>query len=126
MRINVGKRGISTSIGVRGATVNFGRRGVRATVGVPGSGISYSALVLPVGQAGSPSPRPEPAPGRVMPPPVKSRAGGNNPASAMLYIPQTGMNEIASASVEVLTSNSLMPLRDLIAKAREQQALAGC
>jgi len=36
-------------------------------------------------------------------------------------MPQTGMNEIASASVEVLTSTSLMPLRDLIAKAREQQ-----
>lgn len=37
-------------------------------------------------------------------------------------MPQAGMNEIASASVEVLTSTSLMPLRDLIAKAREQQA----
>ncbi len=32
------------------------------------------------------------------------------------------MNEIASASVEVLTSTSLIPLRDLIAKAREQQS----
>lgn len=123
VRINVGKRGISTSIGVRGATVNIGRRGVRATVGVPGSGISYSALVLPVGQAGNPSPRPEPTPVGFMPPPVKSPAGGNSPASAMAYMPQTGMNEIASASVEVLTSNSLLPLRDLIAKAREQQAL---
>lgn len=123
VRINVGKRGISTSIGVRGATVNIGRRGVRATVGVPGSGISYSALVLPVGQAGNPLPRPEPTPVGFMPPPVKSPAGGNSPASAMVYMPQTGMNEIASASVEVLTSNSLLPLRDLIAKAREQQAL---
>lgn len=37
-------------------------------------------------------------------------------------MPQAGMSEIASASVEVLTSASLMPLRDLIAKAREQQA----
>lgn len=37
-------------------------------------------------------------------------------------MPQAGMNEIASASVEVLTSTSLLPLRDLIAKAREQQA----
>ena len=37
-------------------------------------------------------------------------------------MPQAGMNEIASASVEVLTSTSLIPLRDLIAKAREQQA----
>lgn len=32
------------------------------------------------------------------------------------------MNEIASASVEVLTSTSLIPLRDLILKAREQQS----
>lgn len=32
------------------------------------------------------------------------------------------MNEIGSASVEVLTSTSLLPLRDLIAKAREQQS----
>ncbi|WP_230383241.1 hypothetical protein [Paracoccus shanxieyensis] len=37
-------------------------------------------------------------------------------------MPQVGMNEIASASVEVLTSMSLLPLRDLIAKAREQQS----
>lgn len=37
-------------------------------------------------------------------------------------MPQAGMNEIASASVEVLTSSSLIPLRDLIAKAREQQS----
>ncbi len=37
-------------------------------------------------------------------------------------MPQAGMNEIASASVEVLTSTSLIPLRDLILKAREQQS----
>lgn len=32
-------------------------------------------------------------------------------------MPQAGMNEISSASVEVLTSTSLMPLRDLSAGA---------
>ncbi|WP_242507302.1 hypothetical protein [Serratia liquefaciens] len=32
------------------------------------------------------------------------------------------MNKISSASIEVLTSTSLLPLRDLIAKAREQKA----
>ncbi len=57
-----------------------------------------------------------------MPPPVESPAGGNTPESAKVYMPQAGMKEIASASVEVLTSTSLVPLRDLIAKAREQQA----
>jgi hypothetical protein len=122
VRINFGKRGISTSIGVPGATVNIGRRGVRATVGAPGTGISYSALVMPFGPAESPSPQPDSSSGSFTPPPVESPAAGNSPASAKVYMPQAGMNEIASASVEVLTSTSLMPLRDLIAKAREQQA----
>ncbi|MFB2530922.1 DUF4236 domain-containing protein [Paracoccus sp. p3-h83] len=122
VRINVGKRGISTSIGIPGATVNIGRQGVRATVGAPGTGLSYSALVMPFGQGGSPSPQPEPTPASFMPTPVESPAAGNSPASAKVYMPQAGMNEIASASVEVLTSTSLMSLRDLIAKAREQHA----
>ena len=37
-------------------------------------------------------------------------------------MPQAGMTEIASASVEALTSTSLLPLHDLIAKAREQKS----
>lgn len=122
VRINVGKRGISTSIGVPGATVNIGRQGVRATVGAPGTGLSYSALVMPFGHAGNPSPQPESSPMSSRPPQGQSPAAGNNPASAKVYMPQAGMKEIGSASVEVLTSTSLMPLRDLIAKAREQQA----
>lgn len=54
--------------------------------------------------------------------PVETPASGNTPASANVYMPQSGMREIASASVEVLTSASLLQVRDLIAKAREQQA----
>lgn len=122
VRINVGKRGISTSIGVPGATVNIGRLGVRATIGAPGTGLSYSALVMPFGQSGGRAPQPEALPGDLESVPVESPAAGNNPASAKVYMPQPGMNEITSAAVEMLTSTSLMPLRDLIAKAREQQA----
>jgi hypothetical protein len=121
VRINVGKRGISTSIGVPGATVNIGRQGIRATIGAPGTGISYSALVMPFGQVDGQSPQPAHN-GGFMPPPAQSPAWGNNPALAKVYMPQAGMNEIASASVDVLTSTSLLPLRDLISKAREQQA----
>jgi len=40
--INIGKKGISTSIGARGASVNIGKRGVNGTVGIPGSGLSYT------------------------------------------------------------------------------------
>jgi hypothetical protein len=44
LRLNFGKRGVSASVGVRGAHVTLGRRGVRTTVGVPGTGLSYTSL----------------------------------------------------------------------------------
>ena len=43
VRLNVSKRGLSSvSIGKPGSTLNVGRRGVRSTVGLPGTGLSYS------------------------------------------------------------------------------------
>lgn len=45
VRLTFSKRGISTSLGGRGATVNISNRGVRETVGFPGTGISYSHKV---------------------------------------------------------------------------------
>ncbi len=42
VKLNLSKSGISTSIGVAGATVNVSKRGTRGTIGIPGSGISYS------------------------------------------------------------------------------------
>jgi Protein of unknown function (DUF4236) len=47
IRLNFGKRGVSTSIGVRGAHVTVGRAGTRTTVGLPGSGLSYTHLEKP-------------------------------------------------------------------------------
>ena len=44
IRLNFGKRGISTSIGVRGAHVTIGKTGTRTTVGLPGSGLSFTHL----------------------------------------------------------------------------------
>ncbi len=45
IRINLGKRGASLSIGRPGATLNLGTRGARATLGIPGTGISYSTAL---------------------------------------------------------------------------------
>ena len=43
LSLNLGKRGISTSIGPRGAKLTLGgQRGPRATIGIPGTGISYT------------------------------------------------------------------------------------
>jgi Protein of unknown function (DUF4236) len=62
IRLNFGKRGVSTSIGVRGAHVTFGKTGTRTTVGLPGSGISYTHLDKPSRErlvASAPDPAPE-------------------------------------------------------------------
>lgn len=44
VRVNVGKTGISTSIGGRGARVTLGHGHTRATVGLPGTGLSYTEV----------------------------------------------------------------------------------
>jgi tetratricopeptide (TPR) repeat protein len=41
LRLNLSKRGVGVSGGVRGARVGVGPRGTRASVGVPGSGLYY-------------------------------------------------------------------------------------
>ena len=42
IHLNIGKTGISTSLGGRGLTLNIGRGKTRTTVGLPGTGLSYS------------------------------------------------------------------------------------
>lgn len=121
VKLNIGKRGISASIGVPGATVNVGTKGLRATVGLPGTGLSYATPTLPYDDGHSvtnPLTQSSTEPHFGMPEAFPS----NTPSNAKIYMPMAGMNEISSASVEVLTSTSLLPLRDLIAKAREQRA----
>jgi len=55
IRLNFSRRGISTSIGVRGAHVTLGKNGVRTTVGLPGSGLSYTHLERPYHHAANPA-----------------------------------------------------------------------
>jgi hypothetical protein len=103
VRLNLSGSGITASFGVAGATVNVGVRGVRSTVGIPGSGLSYTTNHY--SPSGSPTPRaPSPSPGY-----------------APSYVPAAPMREINSASVEQLTSHSLIELRDMIAEARSQK-----
>ena len=117
VRLNIGKRGISASIGVPGATVNVGQKGIRATVGLPGSGLSYTTPTLPFDVT-----YPRSQSSTELHFEIPETPPVNTPSNAKIYMPQAGMNEISSASVEILTSKSLLPLRDLIAKAREQRA----
>ena len=45
VRLNIGLKRTSLSIGGRGLTYNIGSKGSRVTVGIPGSGLSYSTSV---------------------------------------------------------------------------------
>lgn len=47
IRLNFGKKSISTSIGVRGAQITKGTHGTRVTVGLPGTGVSYTEQARP-------------------------------------------------------------------------------
>ena len=59
VRVNLGKRGVSTSIGVRGAHVTLGKTGTRTTVGAPGTGLSYTHFDKAHPGAGAERPRAE-------------------------------------------------------------------
>jgi hypothetical protein len=44
IKLNLSKSGVSTSIGVKGATVNVKKgRATKTTLGIPGTGISYTS-----------------------------------------------------------------------------------
>jgi len=41
VRINIGKTGVSTSVGPRGADINIGKHSATTNAGLPGTGLSY-------------------------------------------------------------------------------------
>jgi uncharacterized membrane protein len=43
VRVNLGKKRVSVSIGARGLTANISKDGIRKTVSLPGTGLSYSS-----------------------------------------------------------------------------------
>lgn len=47
VRINIGKTGISTSLGPKGATVNLRGGKRKLTTGIPGSGLSHTQDITP-------------------------------------------------------------------------------
>jgi hypothetical protein len=42
VRLNLGKKSASLSLGGNGMTVNLSRKGAKATFGLPGTGLSYT------------------------------------------------------------------------------------
>jgi hypothetical protein len=76
VRINLSRRGISTTIGPRGASVNVRSRGTYANVGLPGTGLSSRTRLDSTGHAQS---RPAALTGQSTPADSRSSAEPSTP-----------------------------------------------
>jgi hypothetical protein len=115
LRLNLSKSGLSASIGGAPFTLNVGPRGVMGTASLPGTGISYrqhfsSAPSNDHDPAGATPYSPSPA---VLPP---------SPAPAWSLLSAAAVEEVHSASTELLTSATLKDLKQLIQTAYQQQS----
>ena len=111
VRLNLSKSGLSASIGAAPFTVNVGPRGVYGTASLPGSGISYRHRL-----GGTAPDQPEirhpyclrrPFPSIVQPPALPAVPGP-------IFIPTMPIQEVHSASTELLTSESLKEIKKVL------------
>ena len=114
VRLNFSRGGVSTSVGVRGATMTFGPRGAYANVGLPRSGLSYRTRLDTPARV-----RQQPAPVSPWQPQSKLRTPIRAPGVAS--VPGTEV-EIKSADVGELTSAGLGELKQLINEATVRHA----
>jgi len=115
VRLNLSKTGLSASIGGGPFTMNVGTRGVYGTASLPGSGISYRQKL-----GGSASRHPDvpsfPSPAsRSFPSLIPTPPTIHGPS-----VPAMPMQEVHSASTELLTSESLKELKKVIQTACEE------
>ncbi|PKK36534.1 hypothetical protein BWI96_11815 [Siphonobacter sp. SORGH_AS_0500] len=100
VRLNFSSKGVSTSIGIRGAGVNFSGRGVYGYASIPGTGISYrERLDKPGASPSSYVPEESPVP------------------SFTSDLP----DNIISVDVQQITSQDMQGIKDLILSTHEQR-----
>lgn len=116
LKLNLSKTGLSASIGGAPFTINMGTRGLMATASIPGTGISFRQRL-------SSESHPHSQPGLCEPPrlPLSDDFPDTPPNSLPpLDSISAHLREIRSASTELLTSESLKELKNLIQTAYEE------
>ncbi|MUP46559.1 DUF4236 domain-containing protein [Gramella sp. BOM4] len=98
VHLNLSRSGISTSIGVRGASVTLGKDGTYLNTGIPGTGI-YQRQKLSGG--------------------LKSKPDTNNFVHNSISYTET---EITSSSIHEITSSDMQGIKDAIIMAGKQRA----
>ena len=117
VRLNLSKSGLSVSVGGAPLTLSVGPRGVYGTASVPGTGISFREHF-----SNGPGARHQREPLRPPPtttglPPVPVPGSAPSPAPAPISpsgVVATPIEEVRSASTELLTSAGLADLKNLI------------
>src|SRR5687768_6220054 len=107
VRINLGKRGISTTIGVRGASVNISARGTYLNTGLPGTGLS-NRVRLDAAQ------------------PNRERANFDESYELPTLLPDVPFDAhevgaIESIETELITSDGLQSLKQMLIDAYEEK-----
>lgn len=116
VRLNIGRRGISTTIGVPGASVNLGARGAYVNLGIPGTGLGVRSRVDPEhGRAQRRDAAPEPNPRLTQPewassPEFEAVRWGHR-GREVSYVPAA---DIGSAPVGALTSPGLAEFKRIV------------
>jgi len=113
LRLNLSKSGLSASIGGAPFTLNVGPRGVMGTASIPGTGLSYRQHF-----STSPDPQPlTPIPPGITPQPIPLPLV---PAPSSDFVNTAPVVEVHSASTELLTSETLKQVKQLIQTAHQQ------
>jgi len=120
VRLNLSKSGLSASIGGAPFTLNLGPRGFYGTASIPGTGISYRQ---PLARSFS-TPHPQFSPHSLAADSSDTVGENQLAAPAPVLIPATPsclpIEEVRSASTELLTSESLKQLKRVIQTAHEE------
>jgi len=114
VRLNLSKSGLSASIGGAPITLNMGQHGMMGTISIPGTGISYRQHF-----SNSPSSTPHSIPS-VSPNSLPAPLSSFEP-TLPIPVSSAPVQEIRSASTELLTSESLKELKRLIQTTHEQR-----
>ena len=114
VRLNLSKSGLSCSIGGAPVTLNVGPRGVYGTASIPGTGISYRQRFGGSQQQHAvPSVIPSTNP-HIFPAPGPAAVPAPAPIPRHAPVTTTPVQEVHSASTELLTSASLKQFKELI------------
>lgn len=123
VRLNLSKSGLSASIGGAPFTLNVGPHGAYGTASVPGTGISYRQRFL--GESRTPQTTDSNFPPHLTTPPGSLPPSTPAPIhlpAPILAVSSTPIEEVRSASTELLTSQSLKEFKSLIQTAYQEHA----